>query len=442
MRNGSLGKKAGRNRMAGSRLGWSGGRTAFTQKDQHLLMGQSPDGLEMEQDGEAAPVRAGMRERRSEVPGGMDPGEGTSYEQDPYEELPYSGRGAVAASGESTRVAGEYEASRKTISQATQWPWMGGALQAGATPNAYMTPGAPWPGSFWPPMGPQWFGWGMPMQPPSHNTPADEGKSAVIQQHPSVPNTGYNTVPMTAMPYSDYSTPLGDHLTAAVKEKIWRGDFLDFYELLNREFEVKEIDKDDEKLKEKHRRKRPDRNWTNWVTGFTIYAGVLVKMQPWKASALFQYFDIMRRAKAEFEGQAWLRYDEAFRMRSAIRPELRWDETHPGLWLQHMSPAKTNLGDRFDCGHLNLKYSSGAGARQGAGQAVQPRLPCFEFNNKGSCNKAQCRFRHECIGCGGRHPRSSCFKAGGLRQNKTGGAQRKPDGGGGTPGKGSHANQN
>ena len=401
---------------------------------------QEGDGWNVDEETTSGGATGGRKRKKNEASDGAGAAAGTSAEFDPYDEPPTSSQGAFEASSAAGVVMGEYESLPNALSQHTHWPWAGGPQQALASPSAGVSPPMMCPGGFWPPVSPQWFGWGMPFPNSGQPTAAADGKSVGAQLHPSVPNTGYNTVPITAMPYTDYNSPLGDHLTPAVKEKIWKGEFIDFYELLNREFEVKEIDKGDDKMKEKYRRKRPDRNWTNWVTGFTIYAGVLVKMQPWKASALFQYFDIMRRAKAEFEGQAWLRYDEAFRMRSAIRPELRWDETHPGLWLQHMSPAKTNLGDRFDCGHLNLKYSGGTGARQGAGQAVQPRLPCFEFNNKGSCAKSPCRFRHECIGCGGKHAKCNCFKTGGQRQNKTGGANRKPEGGGGAPGKGAHPN--
>ena len=185
--------------------------------------------------------------------------------------------------------------------------------------------------------------------------------------------------------------------------------------MLNWQVELQEIDKDNETLKEKYRRKRPDRNWTNWVTGFTIYAGVLVKTQPCMASALFQYFDILCGAKAEFEGLVWLRYDEIFRMRTAIRPELRWDEPHPGLWLQHITPTKCNLGDTFDSGHLNIKSTETTDTRQGEGR---PRLPCYELNNRGSCARSPCRFAHDCLTCGGKHPKITCIKAGMQQQNK------------------------
>ena len=67
---------------------------------------------------------------------------------------------------------------------------------------------------------------------------------------------------------------------------------------------------------------------------------------------MFQYLDLIYRVYVDFAGQAWFIYDESFCMRSAIHPNLRWDEPFLGLWLQSMMPARPNLGDRFDNGHL------------------------------------------------------------------------------------------
>ena len=65
-----------------------------------------------------------------------------------------------------------------------------------------------------------WMGHALQYVNPATVGTASEGKNTGTKQHPSVPNTGYNMVPIAALPYTDYSTPLGDHLTLAVKEKI------------------------------------------------------------------------------------------------------------------------------------------------------------------------------------------------------------------------------
>ena len=56
---------------------------------------------------------------------------------------------------------------------------------------------------------------------------------------------------------------------------------------MNRDVEKKDLDKEDEKDKVRLGRKRPDRNWANWLPRFFIYAGVVVKAQPWWAQSLF-----------------------------------------------------------------------------------------------------------------------------------------------------------
>ena len=44
----------------------------------------------------------------------------------------------------------------------------------------------------------------------------------------------------------------------------------------------KDLDKEDERGKDSRRRKKPERNWVDWLTGFLIYVGVIVKAQPWR----------------------------------------------------------------------------------------------------------------------------------------------------------------
>ena len=51
---------------------------------------------------------------------------------------------------------------------------------------------------------------------------------------------------------------------------------MDLFELLKRNVEKKDLNKEDDKEKERHRRKKPDRAWSNWLPGFLIYARVVV----------------------------------------------------------------------------------------------------------------------------------------------------------------------
>ena len=74
--------------------------------------------------------------------------------------------------------------------------------------------------------------------------------------------------------------------------------YVDFFDLLNRNVEKRYLDKEDEKDKERHRRKKPGRTF------------------------LFKYLDIIYTSYVDFTGQAWLAYNKSFHMRSVIQPNL------------------------------------------------------------------------------------------------------------------------
>ena len=149
--------------------------------------------------------------------------------------------------------------------------------------------------------------------------------------YPSVPDTGYNSVPLKDLPFEDYSLPLGDHLTLATKERIWKGNYVHIFGLLNRKVNIKAMNKDDEVEKERCRCHEPDKTRANWLTGFLIYTGVIVKAQPWRAQSLFQYLDPIYRAYMDFPVHTWLIYEENFCLWAVTYPNLRWDEPHPRL---------------------------------------------------------------------------------------------------------------
>ncbi|XP_062994184.1 uncharacterized protein LOC134406607 [Elgaria multicarinata webbii] len=68
-----------------------------------------------------------------------------------------------------------------------------------------------------------------------------------------------------------------------------------------------------EKELEQLRRRKAARTWANWLPGFLIYMAVLQQRFPMKAFVLTKYLDMIYRAYMEYEGGAWLAYDEAFR---------------------------------------------------------------------------------------------------------------------------------
>lgn len=206
--------------------------------------------------------------------------------------------------------------------------------------------------------------------------------------------------------YVCFEGPLGVHLKQEVREKIWKGEYVEIFSLLPLEKFHIERGKADESKKEEEEKRRwrlIPRTFSNWLQAFAIMASVIGEKAPENCSPLFCYMDAIGEAYRVYGGTAWLRYDEQFRQRKALRPGLRWDHKDIGLWMKLMTHARA----------AGQPFLGGAGSSGSAGQsAIQKKGLCFQFN-EGSCRfGATCRYRHECSGCGGSHGYAKCFRKG------------------------------
>ncbi|XP_053152458.1 uncharacterized protein LOC128345096 [Hemicordylus capensis] len=235
----------------------------------------------------------------------------------------------------------------------------------------------------------------------------------------------------TQVPYPPCNTslPLGGHLLPSVKERIWRGEFVDIFHLLFREPEpaLKEWEQKKEETKPKH--KPVEHNWANWLSGYTVYMGVMLQVHTSKGPALVKYMDIIHRGYMDFMGNAWERYDRSFRLRASLNPALPWDRQHQELWLLIMTPSRPIMGERADSGHLISRTPAAQSSGPATVQGVQGTLPCWAFNTSGSCSRSPCRFKHECGFCGGKHASIHCQRVkgprgGGVQETRQTGARR------------------
>ncbi|CAJ0942798.1 unnamed protein product [Ranitomeya imitator] len=141
--------------------------------------------------------------------------------------------------------------------------------------------------------------------------------------------------------YVCFEGPLGAHLKKEVKERIWKDEYVEIFSLLPLEkFNLDKGKKDDSKKEEEEKRRWRliPQTFVNWQQAFAILASVIGEKFPENCSGLFCYLDAIGEAHRTYEGQAWLRYDEQFRQRKAVRPEIRWDQKDIGLWLKVMAP--------------------------------------------------------------------------------------------------------
>lgn len=102
------------------------------------------------------------------------------------------------------------------------------------------------------------------------------------------------------MPSGDMAMPLGEHLLQATRDKILRGEYVDVFSLLYREVEKKDKDLLEDREKEALKHRKIDWNWTNWLSGFLVYAGVIVCAHPERAPTILQYLDIIYKVFLNF----------------------------------------------------------------------------------------------------------------------------------------------
>lgn len=190
-------------------------------------------------------------------------------------------------------------------------------------------------------------------------------------------------------------SPLSFHLPKTVKDKIWRGKFIDISSLLpaSKDFLSKTDKQSGDRSEEDSRRSIP-KPFQNWLQAFCIYAAVMGECFPGKCSGLFQHLDIIAEAFRHFGGSAWYTYDENFRQKLAVHPSLHWGSKDVGLWLNLMLPPRPQFTPR-------LASNPQTTFRKGF---------CFAFN-EGQCKfLTNCRYKHECSYCNGNHAANRCFR--------------------------------
>lgn len=135
-------------------------------------------------------------------------------------------------------------------------------------------------------------------------------------------------------------SPLGFHLSASLKEKIWKGEYIDLTTALPpREFSHRYDKRDDKSEDYKHK--------SALKSFFIPVYKLLVSMPVYyarkfteRSSALFQHINIILETYRSFSGFSWFAYNEAFWQELAVQPSLQWGSKDVSLWLILFLPQK------------------------------------------------------------------------------------------------------
>ncbi|OCT86384.1 hypothetical protein XELAEV_18020066mg [Xenopus laevis] len=214
--------------------------------------------------------------------------------------------------------------------------------------------------------------------------------------------------------YVCFEGPLGAHLKPEVREKIWKREYVDIFTLLPLErFGIDRYEKGKEHRKEEDEERRRfrliPRTFGNWLQAFSILASVVGEKHSELCSALFCYMDGIWEAHRVYGGLAWLRYDEQFRQRMAVRSDLNWDHRDIGLWMRLMN-TKGYQGYGGSSSSTNQPFQGGSGGHNLGSAGAHKKGVCWLFNDNQCKWGSSCRFKHECSWCAGNHPYSRCFK--------------------------------
>ena len=175
--------------------------------------------------------------------------------------------------------------------------------------------------------------------------------------------------------------PLGIHVDAATKSKIWSNQFVDLSILLSRQTSQSfQIQLQENQLTMTPKKKIFMLNTEQWNQAFTIYMSIYVEKYPDQAVHIMQYMGHIQEM-AQISGEFAARhYDKMFRNWRQRTP-LPWNVINQSLHAKALAVG------------LRQKVVS---SKRGT---AQQQKSCFFFRSKGFCNNSYCPYRHYCEQC-------------------------------------------
>ena len=254
-----------------------------------------------------------------------------------------------------------------------------------------------------------------PPSPSSHNTPGVT--SADHYQQPSM--------------LSCVCDELGGEVPGSIKDKIWRGEYIDLGLLLKKDVVQDPIQtfslcsSGSSVMLRPQSKAQTIYSIEQWTSAFLVYASIYLERHPTRARELLKYMDIVRSI-VRYGGHNWRSYDSQFRLRQARHPHRSWAIIDTELWLTIAtpSPAASPFAPNFPfpSGRSQPFRTFDRGSRRGdlpsprqygpfRSPGPRTQLPCFAFNDTGACARTNCRYTHRCSICGATtHGSSSCSK--------------------------------
>lgn len=215
------------------------------------------------------------------------------------------------------------------------------------------------------------------------------------------------------------STSLDRGISDNLRLKIWNNKFVNFLDLVSRSDSVS----DDKDGLDRAPRGPKINSHPLWAKAFAIYHSIYVQRFPELSASLCQYGEFIRELHHNAPNTyIWRTYDETFRFQR--QGDLKeWGKIDTELWMQ-LTTFKDNTSKK-----PNMSSSPYNNSPSGNGKSFQKSSQsynknsnknswiyekclsnniCFKFSQLNSCKHAQCRYKHICYHCFGKHAGKNC----------------------------------
>ncbi|XP_046583220.1 uncharacterized protein LOC124290519 [Haliotis rubra] len=236
------------------------------------------------------------------------------------------------------------------------------------------------------------------------------GYPDTLQQRFFPPNAGYQQLHVQ-------TEHLGSHVRASIRDKIYKGEFVDLRQLLPPQKDASQeavnfsMELDSSGQVVFRPKQQPSRPLTigQWTSAFNTFISIYVEKHQDTNTVqhLLAYMETVRGAAARFGGDCWAQYDIQFRQRMERNPTRPWGTIDGQLWLelmlpnQRQPPQSANRPPSNNQNHNHRAYTAAP--------------VCWDFNKQG-CRRQNCNYVHKCQSCDSRgHGASSCFQHKGSR---------------------------
>ena len=268
------------------------------------------------------------------------------------------------------------------------------------------------------------------------------------------------------------ASPLGMYVPQAIKDRVWKGEFVEFADLLPQNRPVVEMEQSlstylgsaaqanslplavtsqlvgasllspSQGLQwgmgsDSRPAKKQITSIGEWTDAMLIFLALYTSRHPDKFMSMLKYTSIVREAAARFGIKGALDYDRRVRIKMAMDPRRRWDTIDGESYFFLLIPQALNARQNFGGGHKqNFGHSNAQNNSQSQSHIGQapfrknntynkfPPGVCWQFN-KGNCNRQDCRYGHKCASCGHPHPQIRCYSNASKGKNKDSSSQRQ-----------------